>query len=53
VNSGHLVKHKNCHNNKWQVPLNIVKNVRVPYSAWNILDSRAIHTFSEAFQAIE
>ena len=49
MNSGQLNKHKN----KRQVTGNIVKNLRVPLSAWNILDSRKTPRFSEALQAME
>jgi len=49
VKPGNLVKRRN----KWQVPVNIVKNIRFPHSVWNILDSRAIYRFTEAFQTVE
>lgn len=49
MTSGNLVRRRN----KWQVPVNIVKNIRVPHSAWNILDNRGTDRFSEAHQAME
>jgi len=33
--------------------VHIVKNITVPYIAWNILENRATHRFSEAHQATE
>jgi len=49
MNSGNLVRHSN----KWQVPVNIVKTIRVPHIVWNILDNKVTHRFSEAHKVIE